>query len=71
MTGLVAQRINEHLTFEKPKAWCDGCIVKSLSLTANAHSAQITAALGTTSDFVREKGECAMCGDERVVIRRA
>lgn len=71
MTELVAQRINEHITLEKPNAWCDSCIVKNLFLTAHAHSAQITAALGTTSDFVREMGECSICHEPRKVIRRA
>ena len=44
---LVAQKVNQFVTKHRPKAVCDGCIVKGLSLTAHAHSAQITAALGT------------------------
>lgn len=71
MTSLVAQRINEHLTLEKPNAWCDGCITTNLSLTTPAHASQITAALGTTSDFIREQGECSICKQDKKVIRRA
>ena len=64
---LVAQKINDFITSRRA-AVCDKCIVESLGLTALAHSAQITAALGTTSDFVRERGECSLCKDERMVI---
>ncbi len=66
---LVAERVNEFIMGHKPKPVCDNCIVNALSLTAHAHSAQITAALGTTSDFSREKGECSLCKNERTVIR--
>ena len=65
---LVAHKINNFITSRRPAAVCDKCIVESLGLTALAHSAQITAALGTTSDFVRERGECSLCKNERMVI---
>jgi len=66
---LVAQRINDFITSLRPKAVCDRCIVEALDLTALAHSQQVTAALGTTSDFVRESGLCSRCKNERTVIR--
>jgi len=66
---LVPQKINHFITSRRPAAVCDKCIVESLGLTAHAHSAQITAALGTTSDFERELGECSLCKNERMVIR--
>ena len=65
---LVAQKINDFITSRRPDAVCDKCIVESLGLTVSAHAAQITAALGTTSDFVRERGDCSLCKNERMVI---
>ena len=65
--ALVAQRINDYITGHGAPI-CDGCIVEALGLTAHAHSAQITAALGTTGDFERETGICSVCKNERTVI---
>ena len=65
---LVVQKVNDFITSHQPEALCDGCIVKALGLTAHAHSAQITAALGTTSDFVRKREQCFLCKNERMVI---
>jgi hypothetical protein len=64
---LVAQRINDFITTHGQPV-CDKCIVGALNLTVHAHSAQITGALGTTSDFIRESGRCSLCKNERVVI---
>ena len=65
---LVAQKINGLITSRRPASFCDRCIVEALDLTQHAHAAQITAALGTTSDFTRESGECSACKNVRVVI---
>ena len=54
---LIAQQINDFITAHG-KPICDGCICTGLKLTALAHSAQITAALGTTCDFNRTRAEC-------------
>jgi hypothetical protein len=52
-------------------ALCDKCIAESVGLSNNtAHPAQITGALGTTSDFIREAGKCSLCKNGKVVIRR-
>ena len=67
---LVAQRINDFVTAHG-KPVCDRCIMGALKLTAHAHSAQITGALGTTSDFTRKTGMCSLCKNERVVIDAA
>jgi hypothetical protein len=64
---LIAQQINDYVTTLGAPI-CDGCIVKALNLTAHAHSAQITAALGTTSDFTREMSECSVCKNDRIAI---
>ena len=56
---LVAQRVSDWISEQRPKAVCDNCIVTALNLTMQAHAAQITAALGTTSDFKRGKANAA------------
>lgn len=64
---LVAQKINDFVRAHG-KPICDKCIIDGLKLTAHAHSAQITASLGTTSDFTRKQAECSVCKNDRIVI---
>ena len=64
---LIAQQINDFITAHG-KPICDRCICTGLKLTALAHSAQITAALDTTSDFNRTRAECSVCHNQRAVI---
>jgi hypothetical protein len=64
---LVAQRINDFVT-DHQNLVCDKCIITALDLTALAHSAQITATLGTTSDFSRDYGICSICKRDKLVI---
>lgn len=66
--ALVAQRVNDYITKRRPKAFCDGCIKTAMDMNSHAHAAQITGALGTTSDFSRESGTCSTCGEIRTVI---
>ncbi|KQT04096.1 hypothetical protein [Rhizobium sp. Leaf386] len=66
---LVAQRVNDFVTSHPPNALCDRCICDAMNFNSHAHSAQITGALGTTSDFERLRGICNVCKEERVVIR--
>lgn len=66
---VIAHRVNQLITSCKPQAVCDDCIVEAAGLRSHAHSSQITAALGTTSDFDRERGICSLCHSERMVIR--
>lgn len=40
---LVAQRVNDHVTAQRPHALCDQCIVQALGLTHQAHATQIIA----------------------------
>lgn len=67
---LVAQRVNGYITAQRPQALCDQCIAQAVGLAHQAHATQITATLGTTNDFARDNGNCAVCGNERKVIRR-
>jgi hypothetical protein len=68
MQMIAAHRVNSWITTQKPMAICDSCIVDAVNITP-AQVAQITGALGTTSDFDRDKGVCAFCKNERTVIR--
>lgn len=68
---IIAERINSFIKSKSPDIYCDRCITHELGLTKPQHVQQITAALGTTRDFVREHGVCDFCGEERKVIRRA
>ncbi len=67
----IAERINYFITAQSPDTSCAGCITRKLGLTRLQHVKQVTVALGTTRDFVREVGVCDFCGEERMVIRRA
>ena len=62
----IARKINDFVTARQPNAVCDGCIGRALNLSTQ--TSQMTAALGTTSDFAREKGICAICKTKKVVI---
>ncbi len=57
----VAERINKFITEIRPEAVCDGCIAVELKLRPQQVN-QVTLALGTTSDFDRDLGDCSMCG---------
>ncbi|TPI32369.1 hypothetical protein FJW07_27440 [Mesorhizobium sp. B3-1-9] len=52
---IVAQMINDFVTVQYPGAICDRCIAEALHLSSHAHAAQTTEALGTTSDFTRQR----------------
>lgn len=67
----IAQRVNDYITNARPRAYCDDCISAALNLSQRQQSARVTGALETTSDFVREDDECAGCGTNKKVIRRA
>jgi hypothetical protein len=66
---LAAEKVNRFISSKHPEAVCDRCICGAIGFQSHAHSAQITAALGTTSDFIRGDGRCSLCGEERIVIR--
>ena len=66
---LVAERVNRYITNLRGKPVCDPCLVGKLHLSSAAYAQQITAALGTTSDFDRQKDTCSLCNNERIAIR--
>ena len=68
----VPQRVNDYITSLYPKAICNVCIAKGTDLSdKRGHPAQVTAALATTTDFVRTMGKCSICKNEKQLIRAA
>lgn len=65
---LAAERVNDYVTARAPTAMCDRCITIALGYKFSGSLSSITSALGTTSDFSRSWGMCALCDEERVVI---
>jgi hypothetical protein len=66
----IPYRVNRYIT-QGGQSYCDGCIQEALGLSRPQQVQQVTSALETTSDFVREAGECALCKQPKQVIRRA
>ena len=64
----IDHEVNYFITSHRPAAVCDKCIVESVVLTTLELSQEITAALGATTGFVQERGECSLCKNERMVI---
>ena len=66
----IPERVNALIT-DSGGANCDRCIQEALGVSQNNQVQQITSALATTREFVREKALCAGCGKTKVVTRRA
>lgn len=65
----VPERVVDLIRKSKPRAWCDNCIHAKLGLARHQQAQQATSAIGATSEFVRERGTCDDCGEERTVTR--
>ncbi len=66
----IPERVNALIT-GSGAAHCDRCIQEGLGVSQNNQVQQITSALATTREFVREKAACAGCGKTKAVTRRA
>jgi hypothetical protein len=64
-----AERINRAIT-DHGGALCDRCISAQMGQNQTQHAQQITQALASTSEFIREDGKCAICGKWRRVTTR-
>jgi hypothetical protein len=60
------RRFVERLAGEKT---CDNCITERLGLSVHSQANQATRLLAAEKEFERLKGECALCGATKVVIR--
>ena len=54
-----------------PDAVCDDCIADRLKLSVRQHANHKTRELAGTGGFERRKGQCSLCGTEKLVSRRA
>ncbi|HYD14649.1 MAG TPA: hypothetical protein VEC11_17510 [Allosphingosinicella sp.] len=63
-------RVNALIT-DSGGSRCDRCIQEALGVSQNNQVQQITSALATTREFVREKAVCETCGKTKSVTRRA
>lgn len=67
----IPARINNFISANYPNAVCNRCIAAGIGIPNQpTRPAQITGALGTTSDFIQDSGHCAICGCRKTVIRR-
>lgn len=65
-----SQEFNNYVSSRQPAALCNKCIANGLGWPNDAaHPNQIAAALATTSDFSRERGNCSNCHNNKLVIR--
>ncbi len=54
-----------------PTAICDDCIADRLGLTVRQHANHKTRELAGSNGFERRKDACGLCGNTKLVIRRA
>lgn len=63
---IIAERVNLWIRQHKG-AYCDDCIAEALDLRRQQAN-RVTMALGTSSDFQRQRHACSQCGAEKLVI---
>ena len=67
----VPARVTSFLKTQKPKAYCDACIAKALTLGAGSNRSMArnaTSVLAQTKEFRRFEGSCSQCRQVRLVI---
>ena len=67
----VLEKVAAFVTRLAPDAACDDCIADRLRLSVRQHANHKTRELAGTRGFERRKGQCSLCGNEKLVIRRA
>ena len=67
----VLEDVRSRITRLAPDPICDDCIAERLSLSVRQHANHKTRELAGTGGLERRKGVCSLCGDEKLVIRRA
>ncbi len=67
----VLDQVRTFVTRLSPDAVCDDCIADRLGLSVRQHANHKTRELAGTDGFERIKGECSLCGADKLVIRRA
>jgi uncharacterized protein YaaQ len=67
----VLENVRSLITRLAPDPICDDCIAERLSLSVRQHANHKTRELAGTGGFERRKDVCSLCGDQKLVIRRA
>lgn len=70
VTATVLERVKALIERLSPKAICDDCIAERLDLTVRQHANHKSRELAGQAGFERQRGECSLCGDRKLVIRR-
>jgi hypothetical protein len=60
------EQIVGYLQKNKPRAFCDDCLAGELQFARRQEAAVITATLGLTSDYVRQRGACSICKNDKL-----
>ena len=66
----VLDRVRAFVSRLAPEAVCDDCIAERLGLSVRQHANHKTRELAGTQGFVRAKGPCSLCGEDKLVISR-
>lgn len=66
----IAEQVNDYIR-AAGESVCDRCVKEALRLRHLSQVQQIAGALGTTREFIRGKGVCALCGKGKLVTGAA
>jgi hypothetical protein len=67
----VLDDVREFIVRRSPQATCDDCIADRLKLSVRQHANHKTRELAKMPRFRRERAECGLCKDTKLVIRYA
>jgi hypothetical protein len=66
----VLDDVRAFVTRLSPVAVCDDCIADRLGLSVRQHANHKTRELAGSDGFERRKGDCSLCGSDKLVIRK-
>jgi len=65
----IPERIKSFLRERIDVPHCDDCIAKKLRLRSRQQSQHVSVEIAGSENFLRRRGRCSECGNERLVIR--
>jgi hypothetical protein len=65
----IADRVKAYLTNGEDQPYCDDCLAEELELKRREQAQRVTMAIAGTGHFLRSKGPCLKCGNEKLVTR--
>lgn len=66
----VLDRVRAFVGRLAPEPVCDGCIADRLGLSVHQHADRKARELAGMGGFVRAKGRCGLCGEDKPVTGR-